>query len=135
MRSAHSGDTRSPARCRVRVEWEVFSLIRSLPASLSANDTPSLFECFIDTMPQSDSSDAYMRAVRPKSSPADLLSVLTAEGVCLELKKATVTGHVGKILALCGQIRVTVPSWFGLPRLSILGGRLDLPSRYNSYQF
>src|ERR1700750_450922 len=29
-------------------------------------------------MPRSDSSEAYMRAVRPKPSPADLLSVWTA---------------------------------------------------------
>src|ERR1700747_28328 len=29
-------------------------------------------------MPRSDSSEAYMRAVRPKPSPADLLSLWTA---------------------------------------------------------
>ena len=41
---AHPWDTRSPAQCRVRVEWEVFSLILSLPSSLSADNVPSLFE-------------------------------------------------------------------------------------------
>ena len=34
---------------------------------------PSLFEWFIGTMPQCDSSVTYTRAVRPGPSPADLL--------------------------------------------------------------
>jgi hypothetical protein len=50
----------------------VFSLISSLPSSLSANDVLSLFEGFIGTMPLSDSSRTCMRAVRPEPSPAVL---------------------------------------------------------------
>ena len=37
-----------------------------------------MFERFIGTMPRSDSSETYMRAVRPKPSPTDLLPVWTA---------------------------------------------------------
>ena len=44
---ANPWDTRSPAQCRVRVEWEVFSLIRSLPSPLSADGLVSWFEWFI----------------------------------------------------------------------------------------
>ena len=33
----HLCDTRSPAQCRERAEWQVFSLISSLPSSLSAD--------------------------------------------------------------------------------------------------
>ncbi len=38
----HLRDTRSPAQCRERVRWKVFSLISSLPSSLSA-DVLSVF--------------------------------------------------------------------------------------------
>jgi hypothetical protein len=52
---------------------KVFSLIRSLPSPFSADDCWSLFEWFIGTTPQCDSSQTYTRAVRPEPSPADLL--------------------------------------------------------------
>ena len=51
---------------------KVFSLIRSLPSPFSADDCWSLFEWFIGTTPQCDSSQTYTRAVRPEPSPADL---------------------------------------------------------------
>ena len=57
----------------------MFSLISSLPSSLSADQVPSLFEWFIGTMPQCDSSQTYTRAVRPEPSPADLRLVSTAD--------------------------------------------------------
>src|SRR5215813_9698032 len=57
---------------------KVFSLSRSLPSPFSADDCLSLFEWFIGTTPQCDSSQTYMRAVRPSPSPADLLSGWTA---------------------------------------------------------
>src|SRR5215471_513644 len=56
----------------------VFSLSRSLPSPLSADDCLSLFEWFIGTMPQCDSSQTYTRAVRPEPSPADLPPGLAA---------------------------------------------------------
>jgi hypothetical protein len=71
--TCHRWDTQSPAQCRERVRWKVFSLIRSLPSSLSADSFPSLFERFLGNMPRSDSSGTYMRALRPKPSPAVLL--------------------------------------------------------------
>src|SRR5215472_9409755 len=49
-----------------------FSLSRSLPSALSADNVPSLFECFIGTMPRCYSSETNTRAVRPKPSPAAL---------------------------------------------------------------
>ena len=55
-----------------------FSLSRSLPSALSADNVPSLFECFIGTMPRCDSSGTYTRAVRPKPSPAVLQLTFTA---------------------------------------------------------
>ena len=55
-----------------------FSLSRSLPSALSADNVPSLFECFIGTMPRCDSSETYTRAVRPKPSPTVLQLTLTA---------------------------------------------------------
>ena len=55
-----------------------FSLSRSLPSALSADHVPSLFECFIGTMPRCDSSETNTRAVRPKPSPAVLQLTLTA---------------------------------------------------------
>ena len=51
---------------------EVFSLSRSLPSPLSADDCWSLFEWFIGTTLQCDSSQTYTRAVRPEPSPAVL---------------------------------------------------------------
>jgi len=45
-------------------------LCRSLPSPFSAGDLLSLFEEFIGTMPRCDSSPTYIRAVRPKPSPA-----------------------------------------------------------------
>ena len=57
---------------------KVFSLSRSLPSPLSADDGLSLFEWFIGTTPQCDSSQTCTRAVRPEPSPADLPSVWTA---------------------------------------------------------
>ena len=39
---AIGGTRKSPTRCRERVRWKVFSLIRSLPSSLSADSFPSL---------------------------------------------------------------------------------------------
>ncbi len=59
----------------------MFSLIRSLPSSLSADSLPSLFERFLGNMPRSDSSGTYTRAVRPEPSPADLSSTRWAAGV------------------------------------------------------
>src|SRR6266852_5464276 len=59
----------------------VFSLISSLTSSLSADVLPSLFEWFIGTIPLSDSSQTYMRAVWPKPSPA-VLRLTLAAGVC-----------------------------------------------------
>ena len=56
----------------------MFSLSRSLPSALSADNVPSLFECFIGTMPRCDSSETNTRAVRPKPSPAVLQLTLTA---------------------------------------------------------
>jgi hypothetical protein len=52
----------------------VFSLISGLPSPFSADALPSLFEWFIGSMPLSDSSETCMRVVRPKPSPAGLLS-------------------------------------------------------------
>jgi hypothetical protein len=52
----------------------VFSLISGLPSPFSADALPPLFEWFIGSMPLSDSSETYMRVVRPKPSPAGLLS-------------------------------------------------------------
>src|SRR5512142_3409003 len=49
-----------------------FSLSRSLPSSLSADEAPSWFEGFIGTRLQCDSSQTCTRAVRPEPSPADL---------------------------------------------------------------
>ena len=57
---------------------EGFSSSRSLPSALSADNVPFLFECFIGTMPQCDSSETCTRAVRPKPSPAVLQLTLTA---------------------------------------------------------
>jgi hypothetical protein len=48
----------------------MFSLLSGLPSPFSADVLRSLFERFIGTMPLSDSSPTYMRAVRPKPSPA-----------------------------------------------------------------
>ncbi len=56
----------------------MFSLINGLPSPLSADALPSLFEWFIGTMPLSDSSETCVRAVRPKPSPAGLLSTCPA---------------------------------------------------------
>jgi len=56
----------------------MFSLISGLPSPFSADALPSLFEGFIGTMPRSDSSQTYMRAVRPKPSPAGLRSACPA---------------------------------------------------------
>ncbi len=53
--------------------------ISGLPSALSADSFPSLFEWFIGTMPLCDSSETYMRAVRPKPSPAELRPGLTAD--------------------------------------------------------
>jgi hypothetical protein len=55
-----------------------FSLSRGLPSTLSADNVPSLFECFIGSMPRCDSSETYTRAVRPSPSPAVLQLTLTA---------------------------------------------------------
>jgi hypothetical protein len=67
-------ETRADPLCVGYVlDGRVFSLIRGLPSSLSANEVPSLFEWFIGTMPQCDSSETYTRAVWPEPSPADLL--------------------------------------------------------------
>jgi hypothetical protein len=52
--------------------WSVFALISGLPSPSSADALPSLFEWFIGTMPLSDSSQACIRAVRPKPSPVGL---------------------------------------------------------------
>ena len=57
---------------------KVFSLSRSLPSPFSADDCWSLFEWFIGTTPQCDSSQTYTRAVRPEPSPADLPPGLAA---------------------------------------------------------
>jgi hypothetical protein len=57
---------------------KVFSLSRSLPSALSADNVPSMFECFIGSMPRCDSSETYTRAVRPKPSPAVLQLTHTA---------------------------------------------------------
>jgi hypothetical protein len=57
---------------------KVFSLSRSLLSPLSADDCLSLFEWFIGTTPQCDSSETCTRAVRPEPLPADLPSVGTA---------------------------------------------------------
>jgi hypothetical protein len=57
---------------------KVFSLSRSLPSPLSADDCLSLFEWFIGTTPQCDSSQTYTRVVRPEPSPADLPSTWAA---------------------------------------------------------
>jgi len=56
----------------------MFSLISGLPSPFSADPLPSLFEGFIGTMSLSDSSETYMRAVRPKPSPAGLRSACPA---------------------------------------------------------
>jgi hypothetical protein len=56
----------------------VFSLISGLPSPSSADALPSLFEWFIGSMPLSDSSETYTRVVRPKPSPAGLLSTCPA---------------------------------------------------------
>src|ERR1700726_2512302 len=53
----------------------MFSLISGLPSSLSAIDCSTLFEWFIGNTPLSDSSGTFMRALRPKPSPAVLLLV------------------------------------------------------------
>ena len=47
----------------------MFSLISGLPSAFSADALPSWFEWFIGTMPLSDSSETYIRAVRPKPLP------------------------------------------------------------------
>jgi hypothetical protein len=57
---------------------KVFSLISGLPSALSVDRCLSLFECFIGTIPLSDSSGTYTRAVWPEPSPTDLLSGCTA---------------------------------------------------------
>jgi hypothetical protein len=49
-------------------------LINGLPSPLSADLLASLFEWFIGTMPLSDSSTTFVRALRPWPSPAGLLS-------------------------------------------------------------
>ena len=48
--------------------------------ALSADDVRSLFEGFIGTTPQCDSSETYMRAVWPKPSPA-VLRLTFAAGI------------------------------------------------------
>ena len=58
-------DTRAPHCVGCVLGMWGFSLCRSLPSLFSAGDLPPLFEEFIGTMPQCDSSQAYMRAVRP----------------------------------------------------------------------
>jgi hypothetical protein len=55
------------------LDWRAFSLIGVLPSPLSADELPSLFEWFIGTIPPCDSSRTFMRVVRPKPFPADLL--------------------------------------------------------------
>jgi hypothetical protein len=75
MFSAHSSTrgTRAVPLCVGYVSSErMFSLSRSLPSSLSANDIPFLFERFIGTTPRCDSSQTYTRAVWPEPSPAVL---------------------------------------------------------------
>ena len=52
----------------------MFSLISGLPSAFSADALPSWFEWFIGTMPLSDSSETYIRAVRPKPLPVGLLA-------------------------------------------------------------
>ena len=47
-----------------------FSLISGFPSPFSADVLLSLFKWFMGTMPRSDSSQTYRRAVRPKPSPA-----------------------------------------------------------------
>jgi hypothetical protein len=79
--SAHSPTcgTRADPLCVGYVQdGKVFSLISSLPSSLSANDVPSLFEGFIGTMPLCDSSETYTRAVWPEPSPAVLRLIVVA---------------------------------------------------------
>src|SRR5215471_9280904 len=71
----------------------VFSLSRSLPSPLSADDCLSLFEWFIGTTPQCDSSQTYTRAVRPEPSPADLLPGFAA-GV-FEVSRFSCTKFLG----------------------------------------
>src|ERR1700730_7466506 len=75
---AHPWDTRRPALCRYVQDGKVFSLISSLPSSLSANDVPSLFEGFIGTMPLCDSSETCTMAVWPEPSPAVLRQTFAA---------------------------------------------------------
>src|SRR5215831_7551299 len=52
----------------------MFSLISGLPSAFSAEDVLSLFECLIGTMPLSDPSGTYIRAMRPWPSPVGLLA-------------------------------------------------------------
>jgi hypothetical protein len=79
--SAHSptrGTRADPLSVGYVPDGRVFSLISSLPSALSVDRCRSLFECFIGTIPLSDSSGTYTRAVRPEPSPTDLLSGWTA---------------------------------------------------------
>src|SRR5215469_1426752 len=72
------GARRYPAQCRVRGRWKSV-LLDPQPSLLALRRRfPSLFERLLGTTPRSDSSETYMRAVRPKPSPADLRSVGTA---------------------------------------------------------
>ena len=63
-------DTRAPLCVGDVLGKQVFSLFRGLPSLFSADDLLSLFEEFIGTMPQCDSSPTCMRALRPRPSPA-----------------------------------------------------------------
>ena len=56
----------------------MFSSISGLPSPFSADALSPLFEWFIGSMPLSDSSETCTRAVRPKPSPAGLLSTCPA---------------------------------------------------------
>ena len=67
---AASGTRLSP-HCvgHVRSRW-VFSLTDALPSTTSTKACAPLFGGFIGTIASCDSSEAYMRAVRPQPSPA-----------------------------------------------------------------
>jgi hypothetical protein len=56
------------------------TLVRSVPSPISATGCPALFDWFLGTTEQSDSSGPFARAVRPLPLPAGLVRCLRPVG-------------------------------------------------------
>ncbi len=134
-------DTRAPPCVGCVLGAGVFSLISGLPSPFSADAPPSLFEWFIGNIPLSDSSETYMRVVRPKPSPAGLLLACPA-GVpevsrfsCLKfLGVPGVYDYAGPsgMLALSASRPCCLPPSQGRRRPDCAFSKLHTPPTYTS---